>query len=726
MSHEGRRVHLSAKATALLAYLALERSPQHREHLADLLWESHDALGNLRVELARLRQQGLDLFPARQPMLSLECATDLDRFVRGETDVSERELAEWLGTLRGLPLSGLEDLGTSTFQEWVETQRLSLAEQVEEVLSRVYTRQVEAGRDRAAEMIRARAELLGVENLRLVRRGGPPQLHFDRPEARGALMDVLSLAEHEPQLLLLGGRRGIGKRSFVQEALVGSDWVLLQVNAVPQRRLFLASLAQALMRVSPPDSREVLQSVLLRPGDADEDLVRIFSVLASLGRPVVLSIHRAEHAREAFAGGVGFALGLPIPLLLVLSSSSASTLPALFESGVDSGRVHRINLGPVSIRAATRALRPVLQGLDEDALRCRAARLVQQTEGLPAHLRAFMERPHSLTGSGRSPLPPSARESLLAGASGWRPELHAALSRLSMVYVGVDAALARAILGEDAPDLLSEALSAGVLSHAADEETVRLPGPDFTSSDLEQRLGFTSELLRTALAGSLTGPQRAALRARLADLLLPTHPGLSAYYAQRANLPELTERARAAYEAALQEGSPLRTAPRPAPSGRMRLVTEPPVTSAPRREVQTENGYRVATEAGQLEVIRLGRYGAPPLLRARLPAVREGAWRLVARVDVYRGGEELGPTRAPYPLALRVGDGERLVLRPDAPADYVEDGVRHRVLGGVPLGKWFELGGTGGRGDLEIAVRALDVAVTIGRLEWGGEEVPFQ
>jgi hypothetical protein len=63
-----------------------------------------------------------------------------------------------------------------------------------------------------------------------------------------------------------------------------------------------------------------------------------------------------------------------------------------------------------------------------------------------------------------------------------------------------------------------------------------------------------------------------------------------------------------------------------------------------------------------------------------------------------------------------------MVLRPDQVADYVEGGVRHRVVGGVPVGRWFELSGTA-RGPVELSVRALDVVVTVGRLDLGGQDV---
>ncbi|MFC6667478.1 hypothetical protein ACFP9V_20440 [Deinococcus radiopugnans] len=51
-------LQLSSKSVALLSYLTLEGRPYHREHLAGLLWETPDALRNLRVELTRLKSRG--------------------------------------------------------------------------------------------------------------------------------------------------------------------------------------------------------------------------------------------------------------------------------------------------------------------------------------------------------------------------------------------------------------------------------------------------------------------------------------------------------------------------------------------------------------------------------------------------------------------------------------------------------------------------------------------
>lgn len=543
------------------------------------------------------------------------------------------------------------------------------------------------------------------------------------------MLEILSRARNEGQLLLLGGEPGSGKRSFVQDVVSDTDWLLLPVVAVPQRRLLQAAIAQSLLKFAPAEAREVVRRVLLSPGDPDDDLVRLGSVLASLGRPVVLALHRAEKVQLHGPNGVGgvftFLLGLPLPLLVVFASSQASLWPGV-AGGVESGRVHRLDLGPVSVSATMRALRPTSPGLDANALRAHAARLVQQADGLPVHLHAFFDTPHHLTG-GRLPLPNASREALLASAAHWTPRTRAVLARLAMIYTGFDAPLARALLGEDVADVLAEGVRLGVLTQAAEGETVWLPSLRFVSSDLETRLGFVSELLRTALAGSLTGQERAQLRGRLVQLLRAAQPGLSAHYAGRGGDVDMVSRAVSEYRAALPPGSPLLVTPevRAPRAADVQGAAEPPTRPGPRRERQTANGHHVSLACGLLEVRRLGRFAPPPLLRLALPPVPAGHWRLVARVDLFRGADELGPLRAAYPLGLRAGNGARTVFSPSALVpEYDEDGVRHRVLG-VPLGRWFEATGVGDAGELEISVRALDVALTVGSLEWNGAAIEF-
>ncbi|WP_310582513.1 hypothetical protein [Deinococcus sp.] len=155
-------VPVSRKAAALLTYLCLEGLAHHREHLAELLWNTPDPLRNLRVELARLKRDDVAHFPERQPMLAFRAPLDLSAWLSAAQDVQGEQLLPWLSKLRGLPLSGLEDLGSSRYQQWLEGQRWAIIEQVECTLGRVWWRLARAGQQTQAEQIRARAEQLGL------------------------------------------------------------------------------------------------------------------------------------------------------------------------------------------------------------------------------------------------------------------------------------------------------------------------------------------------------------------------------------------------------------------------------------------------------------------------------------------------------------------------------------------------------------------------------------
>ena len=163
VTQNAQPVPLSAKAVALIAYLAAEKLPQHRERLADLLWNTAEARTNLRVELARIRSAGLNIFPASRQLLYLESiSTDIDQWhAQQEHEMNQTELSSWLATLRGLPLCGLEDLGSTGFQVWVEQQRWMLCEKVENTLSRVYAHYARSGQEWATRIISSRAEAVG-------------------------------------------------------------------------------------------------------------------------------------------------------------------------------------------------------------------------------------------------------------------------------------------------------------------------------------------------------------------------------------------------------------------------------------------------------------------------------------------------------------------------------------------------------------------------------------
>ncbi|MDV6375991.1 AAA family ATPase [Deinococcus arenicola] len=312
VTYNNRPVLLSTKAVALITYLTIEKLPQHRERLADLLWNTPEARKNLRVELARIRSAGLNIFPLSRQLLYLEnVETDLNVWLTQlGTELDQAGLAQWLSTLRGVPLSGLEDLGSPAFQEWTDHQRWVLIEQTEEVLTQAYERFHRAGKPWAARAIAARAEALGFTHpgeflsepekdarpsssplpqtspsgFRTVAAGigvapapgwqvspsqasvpdvsvpevsfpetsdpGPAPdapLHFSAPGRETALRDSLRRAAHKPQVVVLHGPTGSGKSYEADHALNGEGWLALRVSNSRVGRLVLATLAQSLL-----------------------------------------------------------------------------------------------------------------------------------------------------------------------------------------------------------------------------------------------------------------------------------------------------------------------------------------------------------------------------------------------------------------------------------------------------------------------------------------------
>ncbi|CAM3519395.1 AAA family ATPase [Deinococcus frigens] len=294
VTYNNRPVPLSAKAVALITYLTIEKLPQHRERLADLLWNTPEARKNLRVELARIRSAGLNLFPLSRQLLYLEnVETDLNGWLAQlGSDMDQAGLAQWLSTLRGVPFSGLEDLGSPAFQEWIDHQRWVLTEQTEEVLARAYRQFVRGGKGWGTRAIAARAEALGfshpgeflmdgsdegldlpeaavggspagpppapfptadlppVEQPDLNSSGADGPLHFRTPAREAALRDSLQRAAHAPQVLVLHGPTGSGKSYEAERALAGSGWLALRISNSRAGRLIVATLAQTLL--APP------------------------------------------------------------------------------------------------------------------------------------------------------------------------------------------------------------------------------------------------------------------------------------------------------------------------------------------------------------------------------------------------------------------------------------------------------------------------------------------
>ncbi|ADV66881.1 transcriptional regulator domain-containing protein [Deinococcus maricopensis] len=723
LTADGQPVPLSAKAHALLTYLTLERGSHHREFIADLLWDTPEALANLRVELTRLRQKRLPFFPARTPMLHVNCPTDLHTWLQEADHVSDDAVPQWLAALRGTPLSGLEDLGSAEFRDWVELQRQHLGTHLERALGRVYTRLAQAGHTTHLDLIRARADRLGLDLTASTptpapspTSAAPVALPSALAPLHAALIGAANAARHAPQLLLLGARLGSGERQHLDATFSGTEWSVIHMHANSSPLLFMTALTHQLARLCPPELQERLLGAV-GGGSHQHDLQRVASLFTAARRPLVLVIHTPQPDQTLVNDGVRFALELPVPLLIVLTATSALGLDALRDAlgPMDLSRVHRVDVPPLSVRDVRAMLEARGSAHDPDALHARAARINQQAEGWPLHVEALMDGPDPRL---RLPLPPVVRDTLLGDLAHQTPRLRRHLALWSLVYSSLNAELAdeltRTLGGDGGLDTFAQAVALGLLQQATPQETLRLDTFTYRTSDLDTHFGFAHEPLRTALAGTLTSSERRELRAHLARHYLSTHPALARLYAEHAGLTDLAAQARAALPPA--EVPQAHAAPH-------QLTPPPRPRDTARRETRTPNGYRVALDGGHLEVSRYGRYAPAPTLRLSGPPVRGGAWHLTARIDAFSSAPDLEGAPHMYPLALRTAPDARVVYSTQPFAPFTEDGVTHTFGGLVPEGRWFTLSGHGDPGTLELTVRALDVALSVAQFTWSGADV---
>ncbi|GGL91877.1 hypothetical protein GCM10010840_32510 [Deinococcus aerolatus] len=705
---------LSSKAAALLTYLALEGRPHHREHLAGLLWDTSDALRNLRVELARLKGRGIDPFPARQPMLSLGCATDLDSWLAIPQPTQERDLLGWLAPLRGPALSGLEDLGSSAFRGWVDQQRQAIHDRVEERLQLTYSRLEEQGLSASAELVRARADLMGLALSARPASAPPAALTFRWPAQEEQLRQVLARAGRSPQLVLLQGHSET-RRALLERMVQNTSWSAVQLRASTRQPLLLAALAQHLWQFVPVDQRA--QTHLPHGQNPETDLIELGQVMVALGRPLMIALHDVAYPGQWpdwLEPMLSFLLDLPLPLVLVLSTTwpalASGLRPAL--SQLVGPRLHTVTLPPLSVHDLMRSLEAQGSAGLAGTQRARATRVVQCSEGLPVYVRALLgEKDTPLQHDAR--VPRQVSDWLLADLAGVSILERERLARLAQVYGRFDVVLASTLLGECAPATLGVGLQAGLLAPAGTAEDLTLPHLDYRSSDAENHLIFASDVVRSALAATLPATERHALRATLAAVLVSSQPALGLVYATRAALPELVQTARRAL--------PPRSAAcdRRASAAPATPAEEPPGRAHPRHEVRTPNGYRVGLDSCFLEVMRRGPPGSPPLLTLRLPGHGTGRWTLTARVDVADSAPQHAAFPVPFVLGVRAGTGPRVIYTVGPVLDQPADSDHQHFGGVVPLGQWFSLSGQGGSGPLELSVRAGDIALTVGALRWG-------
>ncbi|WP_424950472.1 AAA family ATPase [Deinococcus sp.] len=598
-------------------------------------------------------------------------------------------------------------------------------------------------------------------------------LHFARPNEEGQLQDLLSGGR--PRLVLLHGPPGSGKTYLAERlaAQAAPTWEVLRLTAARSGRLLIAALAQSLLKFAEPDQGQILRQVLLQPGALEEDMVKVAVSLSNIGQPLLLLFDEVHAAPTELTG--------LLELICQMSSDQPRLLLLLGREAPDRQQVTRtllrrlpftqtLALPPVSLNSVQQVLMARYPHESSTRLQPLASRLTQRSEGNPLHLLSLMgtlpgagnlgETDLGLLDLGSAALPQAVRDTLRSEPEGWPETLRDALSRLSVINGAFGRQVAQAALnleGEAATDaLLCDALERQILVEIDPGLALALPDlrPVRILPDADTEYLFRNEALRVTLAGQLPQLIRQDVRRRLTAALATDEPGLASYYAERAGLQDQAGQLWAQYQKRLPKDSPLLGQAEAVPSrpqgkpqsGRpgavATLVDEPTRLTDVGQYAVSHQGYGVSLEDGWLHVMSDGRYGHPQTLTLRLnwPAPLTDDLRLVWRLDVFGGGEELGPSQAPFPLRLtpvrpeplsvsspRRGtaarDGSAFVFTPQRSGEYREGHLTCHLQPEVQLGQWMEhrLGGAAWQGAIgaEISVRALDVALTIGLIEPG-------
>lgn len=697
ISDHGRPLPVSAKGTALLTYLSLERRPFHREQLAELLWTSSDALRNLRVELNRLRHLSPGLIPERLPMLEVALPTDLEHWIERASTLTADEVGDWLSIGTGVPLSGLEDLGSAELRSWVDGQRWRIVQTVETHMSAAHARLLRAGKHDAADMIALRAEQLGwaLQPVPVVRQG----LSFTSPGLHRSLLPALGAARGRPQIAVLSGRSAQARREVV-DGLTQGEWRTVHVECPPEADLLLAALLHQLGAFKWADQavNQQIQTLLDTPDATRHNIVRLWTLYAQVGEPLIVVFNEIVDPALVLPH-VQVAMNLPADLLLVLCPADQAALRSLqlALSGIDRSRQHALHLPALGVSEVMDALSGQQARWSEERRYAYAARMAMDSDGWEPLTRSLLDD-HVELGATRPRLPQSAREVLLRDTASLPARLRADLARLALAHTPLSPALAEVLL-EDAPGILAHAEQLRLLLPCDPVEVVHLPQLQYRASDQSDTLCFASEPLRVALASVLSRGERQDIRRRLARATAESDPFLGAHYARQAGEdPPPIDR----------QGNHCRTLqghPVPLSEGMPTLV------AGQRRECRTGGGYRVVMEGGFLQILRHGLYGRPVTLRLPWGQVPGGKWWLTARIDALRSGPDLGPCSNPYALAWQVG-GDHVIVG-TSPTLEVPSGSGRVTYHTAPPGRLFTLSGEGQGGPAELRVCAMDVAVTV-------------
>lgn len=137
----------------------------------------------------------------------------------------------------------------------------------------------------------------------------------------------------------------------------------------------------------------------------------------------------------------------------------------------------------------------------------------------------------------------------------------------------------------------------------------------------------------------------------------------------------------------------------------------------------------LSNEHGWLQIHPQGPYGHARTLHVKvaLPpgAASAGLLRFVWRLEHFTAALDLGPLEPPFPLGVRVSARTLLLLSPYAQPDFESGGLCHTVQNTVSPGVWMahEAVLAPDRPEprqVEFQVRALDIALSIGCVEWNG------
>ena len=618
------------------------------------------------------------------------------------------------------------------------------------------------------------------------------ELHFARPNEERQLQDLLHASQS--QTVMLHGPPGSGK-TYLAERLaraLPAGWEVLRLTAARSGRLLLAALAQSLLRLAEPDQVLLLRQVLLQPGAIEEDMVKVAVALSHLDQPLLLLFDEVHDAPPELTGMLELICQMspasvspgpvspsaagPARLFVLLGREEPSRRPVTRTLLRRLPGIRVLALPPVTLNSVQQVLLARYPGEEPLRLQPLASRLTQRSEGNPLHLLSLLRGLPDASAPGRADLsgvtlgnvalPQVVRDTLRSEPEGWSEPLRDAMSRLSVINGAFDRAVAQAVLNleseGDADALLCDAIERQIVLEI--DPGLALSLDDLTpmrlTPEADTQYMFRREALRVTLAGQLPQFVRQDVRRRLSAAHASSEPGLASYYAERAGLGEQARLLWAEYQASLPHDSPLLNLDLLACSDgagvkasvNSGLFVDPastdsasalPVVAEPARLVVTSSnmashqGYTVSLEAGWLNVMSDGRYGHPQTLTLCLnwPQPLNGDLRLVWRLDVFGGGEELRPSQNPFPLRLipvragavarstsssaePSGQATAFVFSPRASGDYREQHLNCLLQPGVELGQWMEhrLSGPEWQGatGAEISVRALDVALTIG------------